>query len=382
MTQRERYYQKRIGKVYGTYRVVAVEYDEKAENHQLWTCECINCGRIVKTRHGKDMVKGRSGKTCECMLKKNNRPKAQTYAEKMQVHQGEIISDWKIVEYEEGRGFLCECVFCKRLSYKHAKTLLEGRAPKCICRPQETKYDEEWIGRKFNHLTIVGVSHKKSADGHTRIYFDCVCDCGNNISVRPIYLIKGQTKCCGNDCKFKNENTKLKVVSAKHPLYKKLQSMKSRCENQTNPSYECYGGRGIKVCDEWKGRQGFYNFYKWSMENGWKDGLTIDRINPDGDYEPNNCRYITLKENVKLARKPYTLVGYKGYERKTKNSDVEVVIDGYMCDIKTATVLSGISYQRARYCVDKKGMTWQEAFDFCIAKEKHKQYIFEKYGIK
>jgi len=371
MTQREKFYANRIGKIYGTYRVLAVEYDEKAENHQLWTCECIRCGKVIQTRYGKEFVKGRSGKTCECMTKKFNKTPAPTYAEKMEKYKGQAINDWKIIKYEQGNGFLCECIHCGRIAYKNAKTLINGKASKCICRVNQTKYDENWIGRKFNHLTIVGLTSKVEKNGHKHIYFNCVCDCGNTIAVRPIYLIKGQTKCCGSGCKHKGEyaGNKLDVGSVKHPLYRKLMCMRSRCGNSNNPNYKEYGGRGIKVCDEWQGREGFYNFYKWSMENGWKDGLTIDRIDPDGNYEPSNCRYITLSENAKRARKPYTITP-KEYKKKTKYSDVKIFVGEKCVDIKTATKIFGVSYNRALYWVSKKGMTWQEAFEYLTFKPK------------
>ena len=82
---------------------------------------------------------------------------------------------------------------------------------------------------------------------------------------------------------------------SKHPLYSKWINMKKRCYDVHSNSYKCYGGRGIKVCDEWL--YSFHAFYDWSIENGWEDGLEIDRIDNNGNYEPNNCRYVSRKEN-------------------------------------------------------------------------------------
>lgn len=79
--------------------------------------------------------------------------------------------------------------------------------------------------------------------------------------------------------------------------------MKRRCYNQNDPSYYLYGGRGIKVCKEW---QSSSNFLKWAYENGYADNLEIDRIDPDGNYEPSNCRWVTKAENQKRKRKPYS----------------------------------------------------------------------------
>lgn len=73
--------------------------------------------------------------------------------------------------------------------------------------------------------------------------------------------------------------------------------MKQRCYNEKDKGYKNYGGRGIKICDEWLNKEnGFINFYNWAINNGYKEGLSIDRINNDGNYEPNNCRWATTRE--------------------------------------------------------------------------------------
>jgi len=79
-----------------------------------------------------------------------------------------------------------------------------------------------------------------------------------------------------------------------HPLYRVWADIKTRCLNKHSKSYSYYGEKGIKVCDEWK--DDFYNFYLWSINNGYRKGLTIDRIDNKGNYEPQNCRWVTMKE--------------------------------------------------------------------------------------
>lgn len=82
-----------------------------------------------------------------------------------------------------------------------------------------------------------------------------------------------------------------------HPIAKSYNSMVRRCYKSSSSGYKYYGGRGIKICDEWRGVGGLYRFFIWSLEyGGWEDGLTIDRINPNKDYAPNNCKWATSKE--------------------------------------------------------------------------------------
>jgi hypothetical protein len=148
-------------------------------------------------------------------------------------------------------------------------------------------------GQKFNRLLVVDI-HDKNKNGTIR--YLCKCDCGENTIVQSSKLRNGWTKSCG--CLQKE------VVSAnsskhnlhKHKLYYVYACMKDRCSNKNNKRYKNYGARGIAVCDEWK--NDFKSFYNWAMSNGYNEGLHIDRINNNGNYDPSNCRFISLKENM------------------------------------------------------------------------------------
>lgn len=96
-----------------------------------------------------------------------------------------------------------------------------------------------------------------------------------------------------------NYKTGLATSGSRSSLYNSWQGMKQRCCNPNHHKYPRYGGRGIKVCEEWMTIQGFI---KWAYENGWKQGLSIDRINNDGDYCPENCRWISVSENSRNKR--------------------------------------------------------------------------------
>lgn len=98
------------------------------------------------------------------------------------------------------------------------------------------------------------------------------------------------------------------VNEDRHRLHDVWHSMIYRCSNPLNKSYKHYGGRGITVCDEW---QEFKAFYDWAIESGYKKGLSIDRINNDGNYEPSNCRWVTKDEQF-LNRRNTIRIDYNG----------------------------------------------------------------------
>jgi hypothetical protein len=160
-------------------------------------------------------------------------------------------------------------------------------------------------GLKYNRLTIVRETDPEIRYSNGRETplrrFDCVCDCGKPVNARISSLINGTTKSCG--C-LKNENVLLDRVThgkSKEVLYHIWGNMIQRCENSKVKKYKNYGGRGISVCQEW--RNDFMAFYNWSMSNGWKQGLEIDRENNDGNYEPGNCRIVTRKINCNNTRR-------------------------------------------------------------------------------
>lgn len=119
------------------------------------------------------------------------------------------------------------------------------------------------------------------------------CDCGTIGHATSNNLTSGKsTRCakCRNTVVGKKNSTH---NLSKTRLYGIWNGMKQRCSNQNRPKYNIYGGRGIKVCEEWND---FTNFYTWAMDNGYEDGLSIDRIDVDRDYEPNNCRWCKMKQ--------------------------------------------------------------------------------------
>lgn len=152
-------------------------------------------------------------------------------------------------------------------------------------------------GQRFGRLVAVKPFGKNK---YGNILWLCKCDCGNEHIVSSGKLVQGKSKSCG--CYRKENSTKLLekhgiTTGGKPRTFIIWSGMKARCYNLKSTSYKSYGGRGIRICDEWLGKNGFKNFHEWAMANGYKEDFEIDRINGNGNYEPSNCQWIPKHEN-------------------------------------------------------------------------------------
>ena len=159
-------------------------------------------------------------------------------------------------------------------------------------------------GKRFGRLVVLKFDHAEKY----RKYYLCKCDCGNTKIVLKGNLLAGYTLSCG--CLQKERASKASLLpNDEARLHRIFGGMKHRCYDEKHNRYPRYGGRGIKICKEWLDNR--EEFVKWSIENGYAPGLSIDRIDNNGDYSPNNCRWVKKREQgLNMSRN--VVISYNG----------------------------------------------------------------------
>lgn len=161
------------------------------------------------------------------------------------------------------------------------------------------------VGNKYGRLTVIEFVELKNH----KTYWKCACDCGLTVIVTGNNLRSGNTKSCG--CLHRESIASVGAANTKHNeshnhktrLYGIWAGMRQRCNNPNKDAYKYYGGKGVKVCEEWND---YSKFKEWALSNGYNDSLSIDRIDANGNYCPLNCRWLTISENTARANKNHT----------------------------------------------------------------------------
>lgn len=185
------------------------------------------------------------------------------------------------------------------------------------------------VGRRFGRLTV----RERVTSPKAQAQWRCVCDCGKETVVRSQDLRNGHTKSCGCyglEVSVSHTPSFSTHKESKSRLYRVWIGIKGRCNNCKNKAYSYYGGRGIKACQEWD--TSYETFRKWALANGYRDDLTIDRINVNGNYCPENCRWVDVKTQMNNTR---------ANRRITQNGETRTMAEW--------AERTGIAYETIRY---------------------------------
>ena len=285
-------------------RLMVESYSDTRHGRAYWNCRC-DCGNSTQVCS----LSLTSGNTTSCGCKRAEsaisnikgatRPPIPIIGNRF----GRLIV-LSMIDHSpnEKIRYLCRCD-CGRELTVLGDSLRSGNTRSCGCLAHEVRVQTgknskglpsgkvpDLIGQRFTRLLV----KERVPSRNGQACWRCVCDCGKETITTTAKLRNGHAKSCGCLGLEHATRAKIKHGMTKTPLYAVFQSMHARCENPNLKGYKWYGAKGVSVCHEWAE---FAPFKEWAMNNGYKEGLTIDRVNPNGNYEPSNCRWITRSEN-------------------------------------------------------------------------------------
>ncbi len=311
-------YSSKIGTMNGIYEITDITYDFNERGRDV-TLKCSLCGREIH----RIMISGRNKwseliKSCPCQKVAEEKRKQEEFEQKKRIERENILKDGKSMiggEYGDYRiidfglckdtpTFTLECMQCGDIvksNYQRVKANAKTFR-KCHKHGNTIKFDESYIGRKKNFLNVIGIS-RFSQNNHRA--FVCECDCGNIKLIEPAHWEQGIVKSCG--CKHDEllrDSSTIHGLSGTR-LYCVWRDMIARCYNPNSESYKNYGERGITICDEWLNNP--ESFFDWAYSTGYDENAergeyTIERKDVNGNYEPNNCEWITIQQQQKNKR--------------------------------------------------------------------------------
>lgn len=294
-------------------RLVVLSEAESKSGHRRWLCQC-DCG--ATTISHQTSLRSGNAKSCGCLARevagKYEGPRRRTRKD----IKGERFGLLTVLREAPNREkwvsrWICLCDCGKEVDVSYG-ALASGNTTSCGCAIRK-KHSErmkrmneerkkngvvhhafkDLTGKRFGMLTVLEQGERSKTGA---IRWRCLCDCGKESLVLTSHLNDGHSTSCGclNRKVLVERSTTHGDAGTK--LYLVYRGMHDRCEREKNTHYKWYGGRGIRVCEEWGD---YVTFKEWALNHGYQEGLTIDRIDPDGNYCPENCRWITKSENSK-----------------------------------------------------------------------------------
>ena len=216
-----------------------------------------------------------------------------------------VLGIGRTIKYSKSSKVMWKCrCSCGAIREVNGSHLRSGKSKSC-------GHITDYTGQRFGRLLVLErAENKYDKAGRSYVQWKCKCDCGRITYVTSNNL-GTHTTSCGCFLKEVAGKQTIKHGYRKTRLYTIYNGMKQRCNNPKSPEYKNYGGRGITVCEEWNKSDGLKAFAEWALANGYKDNLTIERIDVNGNYEPGNCTWIPRSEQGKNTTKNVHLE-YKG----------------------------------------------------------------------
>lgn len=257
-------------------------------------------------------------------------------------HSGEVWNDLTLIKHVGKSCYLAKCICGRETVVRYSQVKVE-KVKSCGHR----KYDavNSIIGTKVNNLQVLEEAGRKNKN----ILVKCLCDCGNTAIITVSRVKNGIVKDCGCSKKKITSELMKKHGESNSKLYWIWESMKARCYREKTEHFKYYGERGVSICNEWLGEDGFLNFRNWSTKNGYIDGkkLSIERKDINGNYEPSNCEWI-----------PFVL------QARNRKSNINATLNGKTkCLTEWCNELD-LKFSSIRYLIKVKGLTPEDAIEF------------------